>query len=100
MQNYLIKDVLVVNEGSEKVLDVYLKDGRISKIGTTIAVQEAHKEVNGSAKLLMPSADGERMPTAMWRWPRCTSSAWTTISNLAHNDEKKLDRPRSCAVIG
>ena len=53
MQNYLIRNISIVNEGSIKQGDVLIRDGRIEKIGTTLS--DAHaQEVNGEGKHLFP----------------------------------------------
>jgi dihydroorotase len=54
MQNYLIKDVAIVNENRIHHGDVLIKNGRIEKIGT--AMQPAFRviEVNGQKKHLLP----------------------------------------------
>lgn len=54
MQNYLIKDVAIVNENRIHHSDVLIKNGRIEKIGT--AIQPAFRviEINGQKKHLLP----------------------------------------------
>ncbi len=54
MQNYLIKNVQVVNEGRITVKDVLIKNGRIEKISPQI--NEFAKEINGEGKYLFPGA--------------------------------------------
>ncbi len=54
MKNYLIKDVLVVNEGNQTATDVYLRGGRIERIGASLNIQEDHEEILGKDKVLMP----------------------------------------------
>lgn len=54
MENYLIKNIAVVNEGSINVRDVLIKDGRIEKIGSMINPQLVVKEINGEGKFLLP----------------------------------------------
>jgi len=57
MQNYLIKNVQVVNEGRIIVSDVLIKNGRIEKIGELITqVDSSVKEINGEGKYLLPGA--------------------------------------------
>ena len=57
MQNYLIKNVQVVNEGRIIVSDVLIKNGRIEKIGELITQADASvKEINGEGKYLLPGA--------------------------------------------
>src|SRR6187455_2186713 len=57
MQNYLIKNVQVVNEGRIISSDVLIKNGRIEKIGDLISQADASvKEINGEGKYLLPGA--------------------------------------------
>src|SRR5687768_7872634 len=57
MQNYLIKNVQVVNEGRITVADVLIKDDRIEKIGEIITqVDSKVTEINGDGKYLLPGA--------------------------------------------
>lgn len=52
MQNYLIKNVQVVNEGAITVSDVLIKNGRIEKLENGIS--HAGTEINGEGKFLFP----------------------------------------------
>ena len=52
MQNYLIKNIQIVNEGSIRTADVLLKKGRIEKIAPII--NEDATEINGEGKFLFP----------------------------------------------
>jgi dihydroorotase len=57
MQNYLIKNVQVVNEGRIIIADVLIKNGRIEKIGELITQTDSSvKEINGEGKYLLPGA--------------------------------------------
>src|SRR6187549_3883053 len=57
MQNYLIKNVQVVNEGRIIRSDVLIKNGRIEKIGELITQADSGvKEINGDGKYLLPGA--------------------------------------------
>jgi len=57
MQNYLIKNVQVVNEGRIITSDVLIKNGRIEKIGElNTQVDSSVKEINGEGKYLLPGA--------------------------------------------
>ena len=57
MQNYLIKNVQVVNEGRIITSDVLIKNGRIEKIGELISqANSSVKEINGEGKYLLPGA--------------------------------------------
>ena len=53
MQNYLIKNISVVNEGNSTVQDVLIKNGRIEKIASTSSSNSAI-EINGEGKYLLP----------------------------------------------
>jgi dihydroorotase len=53
MQNYLIKNAQVVNEGRISTADVLIKKGRIEKISPQINA-DAVKEINGEGKFLFP----------------------------------------------
>src|ERR1700751_3858928 len=54
MQNYLIKNVAIVNENTIHHSDVLIKDGRIEKIGTAIQPAFRVNEINGEQKHLLP----------------------------------------------
>ncbi len=64
MQNYLIKNIQVVNEGSIITADVLIRDGRIEKIESRIAringasrlghLEKDYTEIDGEGKYLFP----------------------------------------------
>ncbi|MDP4283351.1 MAG: dihydroorotase [Bacteroidota bacterium] len=54
MQNYLLKQISVVNENKISEKDIYIKNGRIEKIGNSIGVKEKVTEINGEGKYLFP----------------------------------------------
>jgi dihydroorotase len=54
--NYIIKNVLIVNEGRTIHGDVCIKDERIEKIGENISVKYAVEEIDGEGKHLLPGA--------------------------------------------
>ncbi|MEO8568440.1 MAG: dihydroorotase [Ginsengibacter sp.] len=56
MQNYLLKQISIVNEGKIEEKDIYLKNGRIEKIGNTLNIKERVTEINGETKHLFPGA--------------------------------------------
>jgi dihydroorotase len=56
MQNYLIKNITVVNEGVSAAGDVLLKNGRIEKIAGSIDPGFRVKEINGEGNFLLPGA--------------------------------------------
>lgn len=53
MPTILIKSATIVNEGKQFVSDVYIKDGLIEKIASTIDIQ-ADKTINAEGKHLLP----------------------------------------------
>lgn len=54
MQNYLIRNIAVVNEGHTTVQDVWIRNGRIEKIAPHITVSGQYTEINGEGKHLLP----------------------------------------------
>lgn len=56
MQNYLIKNVIVVNESKLTAKDVLIAKGRIEKIADSIQPTMAVIELNGEGKYLLPGA--------------------------------------------
>ena len=56
MQNYLIKNITVVNENSCVVNDVLIAGGRIEKIATGIDTKRKVIEIDGENKYLLPGA--------------------------------------------
>jgi dihydroorotase len=56
MQNYLLKNISVVNENNISQKDVYIKNGRIEKIENEINVKEKVAEINCEGKHLFPGA--------------------------------------------
>src|SRR5690349_16742963 len=56
MQNYLIKNIMVVNEGVSAVKDVLIKNGRIEKIDGNIQPDILVIEINGQGLHLLPGA--------------------------------------------
>lgn len=56
MQNYLIKNITVVNEGQSVVCDVLIRNGRIEKTGASLQPGFAVTEINGTGKHLLPGA--------------------------------------------
>lgn len=54
MENYIIKNIQVVNEGTTTSNDVYIKNGRFEKIDCEINVKEATLEINGEGLHLLP----------------------------------------------
>jgi dihydroorotase len=56
MNEYIIKDTCIVNEGKKLYGDVYIKDRRINKIDKSVQVKGNVKEINGSDQYLLPGA--------------------------------------------
>ncbi len=54
MQNYLLKNISIVNEGKTELKTVYLKKGRIERIDNSFNVKENVLEINGEGKYLLP----------------------------------------------
>ena len=54
MQNYLIRNISVVNEGKTTVQDVYIRNSRIEKIAPQLQITEQYTEINGEGKHLLP----------------------------------------------
>lgn len=54
MQNYLIRNIAVVNEGTTTVQDVWINNGRIHKIAPHITATGNYTEINGEGKHLLP----------------------------------------------
>ncbi|MEO6639433.1 MAG: dihydroorotase, partial [Ginsengibacter sp.] len=54
MQNYLFKQISVVNEGKIEEKDIYIKNGRIESIKSVINLREKVVEINGEGKHLLP----------------------------------------------
>lgn len=56
MQNYIIRNIQVVNEGEIITNDVLIKNGRINKIAPQINSDILAGEINGEGKYLFPGA--------------------------------------------
>src|SRR5450631_4171628 len=54
MQNYLIRNISIVNEGKTVIADMLIKNGRIEKIAVGIAPVIPVTEINGEGKYLLP----------------------------------------------
>ncbi|MEO8110875.1 MAG: dihydroorotase [Ginsengibacter sp.] len=54
MQNYLFKQISLVNEGKIEEKDIYIKNGRIESVKSTINLREKVVEINGEGKHLLP----------------------------------------------
>lgn len=78
MQNYLIKNITVVNEGTSYVNDVLVGNGRIEKIAAVINVDGNAQEIDGEGKYLLPGVIDDQVH---FREPGLTHKA--TISSEA-----------------
>ncbi len=56
MQNYLLKDISIVNEGKIELKDIYLKKGRIERIDNSFNIKEKVNEIKAEGKHLFPGA--------------------------------------------
>jgi dihydroorotase len=56
MQNYLIKNISIVNEGRTIAGDILIKNGRIEKISANIQPTFLVSEIDGEGKYLLPGA--------------------------------------------
>ncbi len=56
MQNYLVRNISVVNEGKIIPVDVLIKNGRIDRVAPRIETPEKLVEINGEGKYLLPGA--------------------------------------------
>ena len=54
MSYTLLKSGTIVNEGSQKVADILIKDGRIEKIASSITAENHYKIVDVSGKYILP----------------------------------------------
>jgi dihydroorotase len=54
MQNYLIRNISMVNEGRISSADLLIKNGRIEKISPNIQVSFSITEIDGHGKFLLP----------------------------------------------
>ena len=56
MQNYLIKNISIVNEGRTIAGDILIKNNRIEKISANIQPTFLVNEIDGDGKYLLPGA--------------------------------------------
>lgn len=56
MNQYLIKNTCIVNEGKKFFGDLLIKNGRIEKIASGIETKGRSTEIDGTGKMLMPGA--------------------------------------------
>lgn len=56
MASLIIKNATIVNEGKQEIKDVYIKDGRIDKIGSGLQALGHVREINAEGLHLLPGA--------------------------------------------
>jgi dihydroorotase len=56
MNQYLIKNTCIVNEGKQFFGDLLIKNGRIEKIASGVETKGRNTEIDGTGKMLMPGA--------------------------------------------
>jgi dihydroorotase len=54
VMNYLLRNGLIINEGKRFHGDVFLKDGKIEKIGSSLSISENYTEINAEGKYILP----------------------------------------------
>jgi len=72
MSQILIKNSVIVNEGTVTTNDVLIKNGRIEKIGNSIEPQGNYKEINAEGLHLLPGAIDDQVH---FREPGLTTKA-------------------------
>src|ERR1035438_4740002 len=56
MNNILIRNATIVNEGKQFISDIYIKDGIIERIDSSITPKEKVTEIDATGKYLFPGA--------------------------------------------
>lgn len=79
MQNYLIKDIAIVNEGVVAHADVHIRNGRIERIGNSLSHASAI-EINGTGKHLLPGVIDDQVH---FREPGLTHKANIRTESMA-----------------
>jgi len=72
MENYLIKNIMVVNEGKSLPGDVLIRNGRIEKMGDNLSMDGNYIQINGEGKHLLPGAIDDQVH---FREPGLTNKA-------------------------
>ena len=80
MENYLIREVAVVNEGTTTVMDVLIRNGRIERTGPSIAVDYRVTEIDGRGKYLLPGVIDDQVH---FREPGLTHKATIATESAA-----------------
>jgi dihydroorotase len=52
--NYLLRNGLIINEGKRFQGDIFLKNGRIENIGSSLSITENYTEINAEGKYILP----------------------------------------------
>jgi dihydroorotase len=80
MQNYLFRNIQVVNEGETKVCDVLVRNGRIDKIAAQLGDVSNAQEINGENKWLLPGVIDDQVH---FREPGLTHKATIRTESMA-----------------
>jgi dihydroorotase len=80
MQNYLFRNIQVVNEGKTMVCDVLVRNGRIDKIAAQIGDVSNAQEINGENKWLLPGVIDDQVH---FREPGLTHKATIRTESMA-----------------
>ena len=54
MMNYIVKNIRIVNECKSFYGDVFIKNGRIERVGSSLSTTENVIEINGNGRVLLP----------------------------------------------
>ena len=80
MNTVLIKNATIVNEGSQNVADVLVKNGRIEKIGSGLQGEGGAREINAEGLHLLPGAIDDQVH---FREPGLTHKATVATEAMA-----------------
>jgi dihydroorotase len=80
MQNYLFRNIQVVNEGKTMVCDVLVRNGRIDKIAAQMGDVSNAQEINGENKWLLPGVIDDQVH---FREPGLTHKATIGTESMA-----------------
>ncbi|MFM8341081.1 MAG: dihydroorotase, partial [Methylomonas sp.] len=78
--NYILRNGLIVNEGKSFYGDIYIKNGRIERIGTSLQIDEATEEINCEGKYILPGCIDDQVH---FREPGLTHKATIFTESLA-----------------
>jgi dihydroorotase len=80
MQNYLFRNIQVVNEGKTMICDVLVRNGRIDKIAAQVGDVPNAQEINGENKWLLPGVIDDQVH---FREPGLTHKATIRTESMA-----------------